>query len=210
MDLILGLRKILLNFNIEGTRIFKFKKSDLYKDNILISTVIGDAPYGTLNLSKTSNGYNSYTNLYTWCATSCGDDYYFGTLDLRSNIYKLIVTLIYSLYSDPDLYKFLLNLPQEQIIIITELFNPNFCIGNLENISDKKLYFDIIKINSDDQDKITSSGFNTSNVLNEFADDGIRNLNIIKHRNYNYLLIGTTCYQVDNIAKKYLIKIKKN
>ncbi len=90
---------------------------------------------------------------------------------------------------------------------MTELFNPNFCIGNLEDLANKKLYFDIIKINSIHQDKITSSGFNTSNGLNPLADDGVRNLNIIKHCKDNYLLIGTTCYQINNVAKNYLIKL---
>lgn len=210
LDLILELRKILLNFDIEGTRIFKFKKSDLYKNDILISTVVGDAPYGTLNLSTTSNGYNSYTNLYTWCATSYRDDYYFGTLDLRTEIYNLLVSLIVSIFTNQNLYQFLLTLPQKQIIIITELFNPNFCIGNLENLPDKQLYFDIIKINSNHQDKITSNGFNINNGLNKNADDGVRNLNIIKHCDNNYLLVGTTCYQVDNVSKNYLIKINDN
>ena len=97
-----------------------------------------------------------------------------------------------------------------QIIIITELFNPNFCIGNLENLPDKQLYFDIIKINSHHQDKITSNGFNINNGLNKNADDGVRNLNIIKHCDNNYLLVGTTCYKVDNVSKNYLIKINKN
>ena len=208
LDIILGLRQIILSFDIEGTRIFKFNKSDLYKKNdVLISTVVGEAPYGTLNLSTTSNGYNSYTNLYTWSATSCGNDFYFGTLDLRSQIYNLIALLIGLISQNPDLYQYLLSLPEEQIIIITELFNPNFCIGNLENLSDKKLYFDIIKINSYSQDKITSGGFNTDNGLNIFADDGVRNLNIIKHHKENYLLVGTTCYQVNNVAKNYLLKL---
>ncbi len=37
--------------------------------------------------------------------------------------------------------------------------------------------------------------------MNEQADDGLRNLNIINHNNENYLLIGTTCYQMTNVAK---------
>lgn len=222
LDIILGLRNVILSFDIEGTRIFKFNKSDLFKKcDILISTVVGDSPYNTLNLSTTSNGFDSYTNLYTWCATSYRDDYYFGTLDLRSQIYNLIVLLISSILQIPGLYEFLVTLPQDQIIIITELFNPNFCIGGLENLRDKKLYFDIIKIESKTnyQNKITSSGFNTNNGLNQMSDDGVRNLNIIHNHDYDhdhdhdhdhdqhYLLIGTTCYQSTNVAKNYLIKI---
>jgi hypothetical protein len=209
LDLILELRKILLDFDIEGTRILKFNKSDLYSDNILISTVVGNPPYGTLNLSNTTNGFNSYTNLYTWSATSCGDNFYFGTLDLRSQIYNTIAILLSAITSNPELYQFLLTLPQDQIIIITELFNPNFCIGNLTDLSNKQLYFDVIKIKSALVDKITSSGFNTSDGLNQMADDGVRNLNIINHCGEKYLLIGTTCYQVDNVAKNYIVKIKQ-
>jgi hypothetical protein len=208
LDTILELRKVILDFDIEGTRIFKFKKSDLYKNDILISTIVGEPPFGTLNLSNTTNGFNSYTNLYTWCATSNNNDFYFGTLDLRSQIYNLIALLTSLILSNPQIYQFLLSLPESQIIIITELFNPNFCIGNLTDLSNKKLYFDIINIKSNFQDKITSSGFNTNDGLNQFADDGVRNLNIIYHGCHKYLLVGTTCYQPINVAKNYLVKIK--
>jgi hypothetical protein len=207
LDIILELRNYFLNFNIDGTRIFKFKKSDLYKKNILISTIVGKAPWGTSNLSNTTNGYNSYTNLYTWSATSCGNNFYFGTLDLRSQIYNFIAIILSVLVQIPDLYQYLLELPEDFIILITELFNPNFNISDLDNLSDKKLYFDIIKITSGSRDKITSSGFNVNDGLNENADSGVRNLNIIKHHKENYLLVGTTCYQVNNVAKNYLIKI---
>lgn len=213
LDFILELRSIVLDFDIEGTKIFRFKKSNLFKkSNPLISTIVGNPPYSTLNLSNTSNGYDSYTNLYTWCATSSGKDFYFGTLDLRSQIYKLIILLLNSFLQIPGLYEFLINLPQDQIIIITELFNPNFCIGNLtdfsNNFSNKKLYFDIIKItDSNVQNKITSSGFNQNNGLNPNADDGVRNLNIIETHKKKQLLIGTTCYQTTNVAKNYLINL---
>lgn len=211
LDIILGLRSIILSFDIEGTRIFKFKKSDLFKKHdVQMSTIVGESPYNTLNLSTTSNGFDSYTNLYTWCATSHKDDFYFGTLDLRSQIYNLIILLTASILQIPGLYEFLLTLPQNQIIIITELFNPNFCIGNLTNLQDKKLYFDVIKIESKSnyQNKITSSGFNTDDGLNQMADDGVRNLNIIHNSEKSYLLIGTTCYQPTNVGKNYLIQIK--
>jgi hypothetical protein len=46
-----------------------------------------------------------------------------------------------------------LSLPQEIIILITELLNPNFCIGSLidfqENLINKQLYFDIINIDKE-------------------------------------------------------------
>lgn len=209
LDIILELRKVFLSFDIEGTRIFKFEKSQLYKNNdILISTVVGNPPFGTLNLSNTSNGYNSYTNLYTWCATSYQNNFYFGTLDLRAQIFNLIALLISLLLSNPELYQLLLTLPEDQIIIITELFNPNFCIDNLTDLSNKKLYFDIINIESNIQDKITSSGFNITNGVNPLADDGVRNLNIITNCKQKFLLVGTTCYQPNNVAKNYLVKIK--
>ena len=207
LNIILELRKLLLNFDIEGTRIFKIKKSDLFKKDILISTIVGEAPFNTLNLSNTTNGFNSYTNLYTWTATSCGKNFYFGTLDLRTQIYNFIVILITSIIPNPNLYQFLISLPQPQIILLTELFNPNFCLSNLDNLADKQLYFDIIKISCNSQEKITSCGFNSNNGLNNFADEGVRNINIIKHNKKKFLLIGTTCYQTDNVAKNYLLRL---
>ena len=207
LELILALREFFLNFDIEGTRIFKFKKSQLFKKDIILSTVVGEPPYGTLNLSNIPNGFGSYTNVYTWCATSCKNNYYFGTLDIRSQIYFALVSIISSILNIPGLFDYLITLPQDQIIIITELLNPNFCIGSLTDLSNKKLYFDIINIKSCQKDQITSSGFNTIDGLNPIADDGVRNLNIISHKHENYLLIGTTCYQESNVAKNYLKKI---
>ena len=209
LDIILAIRNIFLNFDIEGTRIFEFSKDDLYKINeITINTVVGDPPYNTLNKSTTSNGYNSYTNGYTWCATSEKNNFYFGTLDIRSTIYSsLVLIIVQFLNNPPGLYEFLISLPEDLIIIITELFNPNFCIGNLEDLEDKKLYFDIINIKNDNISKITSSGFNLLNSINKFSDDGVRNLNIIKSCKNKYLLIGTTCYQPTNKSKNYLYNI---
>ena len=211
LDVILAIRKIFLSFDIEGTRIFKFNKCELYhKKNIIFTTVVGNPPYNTLNKSNTTDGYNSYTNLYTWCATSQKNDYYFGTLDIRSSLYVSLVTIIVNLLGNPQgLYQYLITLPEEQIIIITELLNPNFCISSLTDLKNKELYFDIIHIKYDNISKITSDGFNSLDRVNNFSDDGVRNLNIIEScdNKSKYLLVGTTCYQPTNVAKNYLVKI---
>lgn len=211
LDVILALRQIFLSFDIEGTRIFKFNKCELYnKKDVLFTTVVGYPPYNTLNKSNTSDGFNSYTNLYTWCATSQKNDYYFGTLDLRANLYVSLITIIVELLGNPPgLYEYLITLPEEQIIIITELLNPNFCLGSLTDLTNKELYFDIIHIKCDKISKITSDGFNSIARVNNFSDDGVRNLNIIEScdKKHKYLLVGTTCYQPTNVAKNYLVKI---
>lgn len=211
LDIILALRQIFLSFDIEGTRIFKFNKSELYnKKDIVFTTIIGIPPYNTLNKSNTSDGYNSYTNLYTWSATSQKNDYYFGTLDIRANLYVSLITIIVLLLGNPSgLYEYLISLPEEQIIIITELLNPNFCLGSLTDLTNKELYFDIIHIKCDKIGKITSDGFNSLARVNNFSDDGVRNLNIIEScdKKSKYLLVGTTCYQPTNVAKNYLVKI---
>lgn len=210
-NIILAIRKIILGFDLEGTRIFEFSKNKLYgKNDIMFKTVVGSAPYDTINKSITQDGYNSWTNGYTWCATSYKDNFYFGTLDIRSEIYtSIVIILVQLLNNPPGLYEYLISLPEEQIIVITELLNPNFCVGNLEDLKDKKLYFDIININNSNVKKIISDGFNLSDKVNNFSDSGIRNLNIIDGCKGKYLLIGTTCYQLSNKSKNYLLEIKK-
>lgn len=211
LDIILALRQIFLSFDIEGTRIFKFDKCELYnKKDIVFTTVVGYPPYNTLNKSNISDGFNSYTNLYTWSATSQKNDYYFGTLDIRANLYVSLITIIIELLGNPPgLYEYMITLPEEQIIIITELLNPNFCLGSLTDLTNKELYFDIIHIKCDKITKITSDGFNSLARVNNFSDDGVRNLNIIEScdKKSKYLLVGTTCYQPRNVAKNYLVKI---
>jgi hypothetical protein len=210
LEIIDGLRKLVSNLDIDGTRIFTISKKSLYKCvSPIITTIIGNVPYATINKSTTTNGYNNFLNVYTWASTNYKNDCYFGTLDIRASIYTGIVNLIISILPIPipGLQYFLLSLPENIIILITEFFlNIDFTLPI--DFTNKKLYFDIIKIDKDQNiSKITSSGFSTSYRLSETADEGVRNLDIVKNKNGNFLLIGSTCYQTTNTAKVYTLPI---
>ena len=212
LDIISLLRESITKLDIDGTHIYSISKKSLYKNEpILVTTIIGNPSHGTINKSSTTNGYNNFCNVYTWSSTSNNHDFYFGTLDIRDQLYILLVNILVNLITDEylqsEIKNILLSLPQEIIILITEFFlNEKFVLPI--NFIDKKLYFDIIKIDSNQNiSKITSNGFCNNNNLSNTADDGVRNLKIVKNNNDTYLLIGSTCYQSNNSAKLYTIKL---
>ncbi len=211
IEFIILIRGLVSNLDIQGSKILSFDKKDLYKEKPpLITTVVGDPVYNSLNKSKTSDGYNNFANVYTWCSTSRKNNFYFGTLDLRSGLYTSLVYAVASIFGIPEIIPIFLSLPEDLIILITEFaFDPDFALGTNIDFSDKKLYFDIIHIDSKTglTNKITSSGFSPSQTLSPVGDDGCRNLNIISNDSGKYLLVGTTCYQQSNSAKVFTLKI---
>lgn len=205
-DLIKLIQDFLANLDIDGTRILYFNKDDLYKKNPpILKICVGNPISNTIYKSTTSNGYNNYLNVYTWSSTSCRDLFYFGTLDIRAELYVGFVNIIAQILQNPLIVELLLSLPEEQIIFITELFNKNFSLPI--DFTDKKLYFDVIQILDNSISKVTSSGFNNTRFLSSTAASGVRNLNIIKNDKGKFLTIGTTVYQPTNSAKVYTLKI---
>jgi len=212
LELLTIIRSLISNFDIDGTRIFSFDKKNLYKKSPpILSTVVGTSVFNTIVKSKTSNGYNNFANVYTWCSTSYHNEFYFGTLDIRSTLYVSLVTAIANILDMPELIPALLSLPENLIILITEfIFDPNFILDTNIDFTDKQLYFDVIKINSctETTEKITSRGFSTVDGINPRGDDGCRNINIVDNNKGRFLLIGTTCYQKNNYAKNFTLQIK--
>lgn len=202
------LKYIVSNLDIEGTRVFKINKSDLFQSSIApIYTLVGEPPLNTINLSITNDGYNNFLNVYTWA--SCADLHenisYYGTLDIRSSIYNLLTE---AFKNNTIIYNYLINLDEKGKILITEiLLNKNFSLPI--DYKNKELYFDVFNIKKNENNyeinKITSNGFISSNPL--LPDEGVRNINVIKNKNGNFLLVGSTCYQEDNVSKNYIIKI---
>ncbi len=212
LEFLIFVRELINGLDLDGTRIFSFNKKDLFSDDpVQITTLVGTPVYNSINKSTTTNGYNNFANIYAWCSTANCDDFYFGTLDIRSQIYVAIVYILAEIFSVPDLIPILLGLPEFLIILITEIiFDPGFILDSDFNFQDKLLYFDIIKINEKTGfiNKITSDGFNPIDGLTPVGDDGVRNLDVVTNCSGSYLLIGTTCYQPSNSAKVYTLKIK--
>lgn len=211
LNVLFELRELVSNLDITGSKIFKFDTRDLFCSHKIptLTTLVGYPSYHTINESSTSNGYQNFLNVYLWCATSDKDDIYFGSLDIRSLLYSFFVRIMVILYGNliNNIEQILLELPEFLIIYITEIvFNKYLSFPiDLEN---KQLYFDIIKLNERQEfSKITSSGFSNTSYFNPYADDGCRNLNIIKNNDQKYLLIGSTCYQKTNFAKNYLLDL---
>jgi hypothetical protein len=201
--LLLQIRELIANLDITGSKIYKINKNN-YDE---ISTILGYPSQNTINQSEINNGYNNFLNVYIWCATKLENELYFGTLDLRTILYTSLVEIIVNLFPNiENLKEILLNLPEDIIIIIIEIvFNKYLSLPiDLEN---KQLYFDIIKYKNNEFSKITSNGFVNTGYLNEYGDAGCRNLNIIKNKNGTFLLIGTTCYQITNYAKNWLLSL---
>ncbi len=211
LEFLILIRTLINNFDIDGSRIFTFNKKDLFnKHPPVISTVIGDSVYNSFNKSKSSNGYNNFANIYTWCSCSIKNYFGFGTLDIRSSLYVSLVYSLATILNLPNLIPFMLGLPEYLIILITEfIFDPDFNFNSNFNYEDKLLYFDAFTINSDTNqvEKITSNGFSSIDGLNPVGDDGCRNINILSNKSGTYLVIGSTCYQNDNVAKVYTVKL---
>lgn len=211
-EIIAFLREVASNIDLDGTRIFKTKKSHLYKSSPPdLITILGKAPKNTINNSTTENGNNNFLNVYTWQSINYKKDIFFGTLDVRFPLWQFIAQFIGQQLQNPQITQFLLNLPQPLIIIITEFFlNKNFNFNQfIHTYFDKLLHFDILCYNTDKQqfNTITKTGFSLANP--SMPDDGVRNLDIINNCNGLFLLTGSTCYQPNNSAKLYTLKIGK-
>ncbi len=206
LELIKSIQELLLNLDVAGTRILSFNKVDLEKKYPpILKTVVGNPLLNTIVKSNTTNGYNNYLNVYTWASTSEKELFYFGTLDIRDILYKGLVDVIVNILGDPSIKPQLLALPEETIILITELLNVNLCLPI--DFANTQLYFDVIQIDNGNISKITSNGFNNTGYLSETSDSGVRNLEIVTNSTGKYLTIGTTAYQQSNSAKVYVIKI---
>ena len=204
------LKYIVSNLDIDGTRLFKIKKKDLFKKKLPpIYTLIGDPPINTINISDTTNGYDNFSNVYTWasCNEPKNNKTYYGTLDIRSLLYSSLLILFKNI---PPIYSFLLNLDEKNKILITELLFSSDITTPI-NYKDKEFYFDVFSIQKDDKQniikKITSNGFKESKP--KLPDDGVRNINIITNSKGRFLLVGSTCYQEENVAKNYILKLEE-
>lgn len=200
------LRAAAANLDLAGTRIFTVKKNDLFKNsNPYITTVMGNPPIGTINGSTTGDGYNNFMNVYTWASTFDKRDLYFGTLDIRWEAYAGLVDILVGIIGFQEIKPILLAAPEEIVIAITEYFlNINFSIPI--NFEAKQLHFDVIKVDEKGVfSKITSNGFKDANP--SMPDDGVRNLDIVSNTNGKFLLTGSTCYQAENTAKVYTLKL---
>lgn len=206
------LREVASNIDLDGTRIFKTKKSHLYKPSPPdLITILGEAPKNTINNSTTNNGNNNFLNVYTWQSTHYKKDIFFGTLDVRFPLWQFIAQFIGQQLQNPQITQLLLGLPEPLVIIITEFFlNKNFNFNQfIKTYLDKLLHFDVLCYNTDEQkfDTITKTGFSLAKP--SMPDDGVRNIDIINNCNGLFLLTGSTCYQPNNSAKIYTLKIGK-
>jgi hypothetical protein len=210
LNILFQLRDIIAELDITGSKIFKFHKNQLFTPCIYITTIVGSPVYNSMNQSKSQNGNNNFLNVYTWCATSDSDKIYFGTLDIRSLIYNYLIQILIFIFPDiTNLYNILYSLPEDIIILITEILLNKYLSLPI-NIEDKKLYFDVFSIDSLNQmEIITRSGFNSFPNMNSYSQEGCRQLHIINNVKGCYLMIGTTCYKEDNYAKTYLYKLKE-
>jgi len=209
-EIIQFLRQVASNIDLDGTRIFKINKNQLFKQNIPdITTILGNAPKNTINNSTTNNGNNNFLNVYTWQSTSYKKNIYFGTLDVRFPLWQFISQFIGQQLQNPQITQFLLKLPQPLIILLTEFFlNQNFNFNTfIQTYFNKLLHFDILHYNTTNQQfkTITVNGFASSKPF--LPDDGVRNLDIINNCNGIFLLTGSTAYQPDNSAKLYTFQI---
>ena len=205
-DSVKEFRLLAANLDLAGTRIFRIKKSDLFNGNApYVTTVLGSPPIGTINGSYTGDGYNNFLNVYTWESTADNNDLYFGTLDIRETAYLGLVDILIGAIGLPEIKPILLAAPENIRIAVTEyLLNINFSIPL--KFEDKQLYFDVIKIDGDGIiSKVTSNGFREANP--SLPDEGVRNLDIVENQNGKFLLTGSTCYQPNNSAKLYTLKL---
>ena len=213
VDFVNFFRIISAQTDIDGYRVFTINKCDLYKSTEpIITTIIGDAPLQTIDNSLSSNGINNFFNIYCWTSTNYVNEFYFGTLDIRSQLYILLISIISNILQID--IEILLNLPEQTIILLTDFFyNPNSFFPSLPLINlpidlpNKQLYFDVFTIKNLIINKFTSSGYNKSSGINSFGYDGVRNLNVINNKNGKFLLTGTTCYQVENTAAVFIKKL---
>jgi hypothetical protein len=89
LEILFELRNIIDNLDIKGSKIFKFKKTDLFSKTQII-TLLGDPSFNTTSQTQLSNGYNNFLNVYFWCSTSYDDRIFFGSLDIRSLLYSFL------------------------------------------------------------------------------------------------------------------------
>lgn len=208
--LIESVRKIAQNLDLNGTRIFTINKNDLYKKSIpKITTILGEAPKNTVNKSSTDNGNNNFLNVYTWQSTSFKKNIYFGTLDVRFPVWQFLAQIIGKTLKKSQITQTLLSLPNPIIIFLTEFFlNINFNPKEfIKTYFNKQLHFDLIKYNENSFSPITLNGFQSINPF--LTDDGVRNLDVVDNCNGTFLLVGSTCYQPNNVAKVYSLKINQ-
>jgi hypothetical protein len=204
-ELIVKIRDLFKNLDVDGYKVLYLDKSDLYKDeNPSIYSLIGIPPINTIDKSISINGNNNMYNVYAWQSTfdRDNDKIYIGSLDISESIYNGLIMLVKDTY--PLVYDILQNLPENIKIVILDIFIEKPYIQN--NLNDKKFFFDVIEIDSDNEVKvITTDGFKKSNP--KLSDEGVRTLSIIKNNNGKFLSVGSTCYQPENIAKIYTLRL---
>jgi hypothetical protein len=204
-EIILKIRELFKNVDLNGFKVLYLNKDDLYNNEYPpINCLIGEPPINTINKSVAENGNNNMYNVYAWQSTFDKENnhIYIGSLDLSASIYDSLIGLIQNTY--PLLYTILKNLPENIKILILDILiqTPTLPI----NFYDKKFYFDVIEVNHMNQIKtITTNGF--KNAKKNLLDEGVRTISIIKNENGKFLLVGSTCYQKENAASVYTLKI---
>ena len=204
-ELILNIRALFKNVDIDGFKVLYLNKDDLYNNKYPpITCLIGEPPINTINKSVAGNGNNNMYNVYAWQSTFDKENknIYIGSLDLGASIYDSLIGLVQNTY--PLLYIILKNLPEDIKILILYILieKPTLPI----NFYDKKFYFDVIELNHMNQIKtITTDGF--KKAKKNLLDEGVRTISIIKNENGKFLSVGTTCYQTENAASVYILKI---
>jgi hypothetical protein len=204
-ELILKIRALFKNFDIDGFKVMVLDKDDLYKDTYApINCIIGKPPINTIDKSVAENGNNNMYNVYAWQSTFDKDNnnIYIGTLDLGASIYHSLISLLQN--SNPLLYSVLNKLPENIKILILDVLieKPTLPI----NFDDKKFYFDVIEINYLNEIKtITTDGF--KNAKKKLLDEGVRTISVIKNKSGKFLSVGSTCYQKENSASIYTLEI---
>lgn len=203
---ILKIRELFKNVDINGFKVFYLDKNELYNSEVnpSIYCLIGEPPINTINKSTSGNGHNNLYNVYAWQSTCdiINDKVYIGSLDISDSIYNFLIGIIENTY--PLLYMILKNLPENIKILILDILieKPSLPI----DFRDKQFYFDVLEIDpSNKVDTITTNGFKTSQP--KLSDEGVRTLMVIKNENGKFLSVGSTCYQLNNVAKIYTLSI---
>ena len=162
-ELIVKIRDLFKNLDVDGYKVLYLDKNDLYKDeNPRIYSLIGIPPINTIDKSISKNGNNNMYNVYAWQSTfdRDNDKIYIGSLDISDSIFNSLTMLAKDKY--PLVYNILQNLPENIKILILDILIEKPYIQN--DLNDKRFFFDVIEINSDNEVKlITTDGFKKSN-----------------------------------------------